>query len=109
VKFLIDAQLPPALAGSLRQAGFDAIAVRDIGLRDAKDGVIWQYALQHDAIVITKDEDFAQRTLFSPDSPVIVWLRLGNATNQQLLSWLMPQWPAVLARLEAGDRLIEVR
>jgi predicted nuclease of predicted toxin-antitoxin system len=59
--------------------------------------------------MITKDEDFAQRSLFRSESPVIIWLRLGNATNPQLLNWLMRQWPAVLTRLEAGDRLIEVR
>ncbi len=42
-------------------------------------------------------------------SSVIVCLRIGNATNPQLLNWLMPLWPAVLKRLDAGDRLIEVR
>jgi predicted nuclease of predicted toxin-antitoxin system len=42
VKFLVDAQLPPALAVALRQAGCDAVAVREVGLREAKDPVIWQ-------------------------------------------------------------------
>lgn len=109
MKLLVDAQLPPALAVALRQAGGDAVAVREVGLREAKDPVLWQYALDHQAVIVTKDEDFAQRSLFTSAAPVIVWLRIGNATNPQLLNWLMPQWPAVLARLEAGDRLIEVR
>jgi hypothetical protein len=40
---------------------------------------------------------------------VVIWLRIGNATNPELLGWFMPQWPSMLVRLQAGDRLIEVR
>jgi predicted nuclease of predicted toxin-antitoxin system len=37
VKFIVDAQLPPALALALRDRGVDAVAVREIGLREADD------------------------------------------------------------------------
>jgi predicted nuclease of predicted toxin-antitoxin system len=37
VKFVVDAQLPPALARLVREAGCDAFAVREIGLREASD------------------------------------------------------------------------
>jgi len=40
VKFLADAQLPPALARWLVEAGCEAQAVREIGLREADDGAI---------------------------------------------------------------------
>ncbi|MDX6574495.1 MAG: hypothetical protein QOE96_448 [Blastocatellia bacterium] len=60
--FLIDAQLPPALASWLIQQGHTAQHVDDLGLRNADDIVIWNHALESGAIVITKDEDFAERT-----------------------------------------------
>jgi predicted nuclease of predicted toxin-antitoxin system len=41
VNFLIDAQLPPALARWLREAGHGAAHVEDVGLRNADDVVIW--------------------------------------------------------------------
>jgi predicted nuclease of predicted toxin-antitoxin system len=44
VKFLVDAQLPPALARWLTEAGYEAQAVREIGLREADDGAIWRHA-----------------------------------------------------------------
>lgn len=44
MKFLVDAQLPPALARWLIEAGCEAQVVREIGLREADDGVIWRYA-----------------------------------------------------------------
>jgi predicted nuclease of predicted toxin-antitoxin system len=43
VKFLVDAQLPPALAYWLIEAGCEAQAVREIGLREG-DGAIWRHA-----------------------------------------------------------------
>ena len=46
MKFVVDAQLPPALARLLREAGCDAFAVREIGLREASDAEIWRYAVQ---------------------------------------------------------------
>lgn len=65
--------------------------------------------LQNHAAILTKDEDFAERSLCSPNPPVVIWLRIGNATNASLRSWLLPLLPAIMQRLRAGDTLIEVR
>jgi predicted nuclease of predicted toxin-antitoxin system len=108
VKFLVDAQLPPSLAATLCESGSDAVAVREVGLRDASDHDIWRYALREGLIIITKDEDFAERCLYEANQPVIVWLRIGNCSNEALLRWLLPLWPQVLRRITLGDRLIEV-
>jgi predicted nuclease of predicted toxin-antitoxin system len=40
---------------------------------------------------------------------VIIWLRIGNASNRALLEWLQPRWPQIVTLLNAGHRLIEVR
>ena len=53
MKFVVDAQLPPALARLLRETGCDAFAVREIGLREANDAEIWRYAVQQQAAIIT--------------------------------------------------------
>ena len=45
MRFLVDAQLPPALARLLITLGHTAEHVADIGLRDADDSPIWAYAL----------------------------------------------------------------
>ena len=96
------------LGAVLREAGCDAFAVREIGLREASDAEIWRYAVQQQAAIITKDEDFAEHCLYSRDQPVIVWLRIGNTSNQALLRWFVTLWPEIIRRMELGDRLIEV-
>ena len=108
MNFLVDAQLPPLLAQWLRDAGHQAQHVEEVNLREADDGDIWRHALLTSAIIVTKDEDFATRASRTAVTPVIVWLRLGNATNRALLAWLQPRWPGVLQLLKQGHRLIEV-
>jgi predicted nuclease of predicted toxin-antitoxin system len=107
--FLVDAQLPPALVNWLRAQGHAADHVESVGLGQAEDVDIWNRASEDGAIIITKDEDFAERIAREGDGPVIVWLRLGNSTNRALLQWLNPRWPEIAELLDSGTKLIEVR
>ena len=49
MRFLVDAQLPPALARWITEHGRDATHVADCGLAAADDRVIWQHAAASDA------------------------------------------------------------
>lgn len=54
--FWIDAQLPPQLAVWLAQHfGVHAVAVRELGLRDAPDREIFAAARDADAVLVSKD------------------------------------------------------
>jgi predicted nuclease of predicted toxin-antitoxin system len=108
VKFLVDAPLPPGLAAWLRERGHEAVPVREVALRDADDGLIWDRALQMGAAIITKDEDFAVRSQRAAGGPVIVWLRVGNASNRALRAWLEPRLAGIVQLVGQGSRLVEV-
>jgi predicted nuclease of predicted toxin-antitoxin system len=62
VNYVVDANLSPRLAEFLRDAGHDAVHVRDIGLRTASDDEIIDYAISTDRIVISHDTDKASNT-----------------------------------------------
>lgn len=109
MRFLVDAQLPPALASWLNQHGHAAKAVRELGLRDASDKAIWKFSHEDSCIIVTKDEDFVERTLRSNDGPQILWLRIGNCTNRVLFAWLEPLLPAILRELQTGVRIVEAK
>ena len=49
MRWIIDAQLPPALAEFLRARGHEASHVQDVGLRDKTDNEIWNHALSSGA------------------------------------------------------------
>jgi predicted nuclease of predicted toxin-antitoxin system len=56
----VDAQLSPSVARWLPEAlGVPAVAVRDLGLRDAADIEIHARAREAGAIILSKDADFA--------------------------------------------------
>jgi predicted nuclease of predicted toxin-antitoxin system len=80
-----------------------------VNLREAEDTPIWRYALDNQATLITKDEDFIERAKQTKPAPVIIWLRLGNASNRALQQWFMPQLPQILTWIEQEVRVIEIR
>ena len=109
MRFLVDAQLPPALARWLGDKGHAASSVRETGLLTSDDGSIRNFARQGDWVLITKDEDFAEEEIGFHAGPPVVWLRIGNATNLVLIAWLEPLLPEIIRQLESGQTLIEVR
>ena len=107
MRFLVDAQLPPALARWIASQGHEADHVADLGLEAASDRVIWE-RVASGTVIVTKDEDFAQRRALAPDGPQVVWLRIGNTRREPLLRWFASVFPQVLAALERGEPLVEV-
>jgi predicted nuclease of predicted toxin-antitoxin system len=107
-RFLVDAQLPPALARWLEKAGHHAQHVADIGLAQASDRDIWDRAIGAGAVIITKDEDFAQRKALEQNGPVVIWIRLPNTRKTYLLGWFERTLPTIEAALARGETLIEV-
>lgn len=108
-RFLIDAQLPPGLARGIAACGYEALHIVDTELREATDRNIWNYAAEHEFVVITKDADFVVMANLSSAGAPIVWVRLGNVGNARLWASFEPLLADILARLERGERLIEVR
>jgi len=77
-------------------------------MQAAPDVAIWDYASASSSVIITKDEDFAQRKVLGDNGPLIVWVRLPNTRRRDLLVWFETVLPDVLAALARGDTLIEV-
>jgi predicted nuclease of predicted toxin-antitoxin system len=109
VRFLIDAQLPPALAPHLVDLGHEAVHVGDVGLLTARDQDIWQYAVATGAVLVTKDEDFVtMRALSTPVGPPVIWVRVGNATRRALIRRFSAILPELLAALERGETVVQI-
>ncbi|OUZ08909.1 hypothetical protein BHE97_12335 [Aeromicrobium sp. PE09-221] len=109
MRFLVDAQLPPALARLLREHGHVAEHVTDIGPGDAPDRDLWRYALDHEAVIITKDEDFSLMFAMRGETPAVVWVRIGNTRRAALLIWFEPLIARIVELVGSGQRLIELR
>ncbi len=107
MRFLVDAQLPPALARRIEALGHSAEHVVDCGLQAAPDTEIRRYAASAGAVIVTKDEDFAVRVVLE-GGPAVVWVRLGNVRRTELLRRIDADFHALLAALERGETLVEI-
>jgi predicted nuclease of predicted toxin-antitoxin system len=56
--FVVDEDMSQSLARLLREAGHDAVHVRDVGLRGAPDVVVLRFAQDRGATLITEDIGF---------------------------------------------------
>ncbi len=106
--FLVDAQLPPALAEALSDAGYEAVHVADLNLLDATDRRIWDEAVSRSAVLVTKDRDFSLLRAAKSDGPVILWVRVGNADNRSLIARILRSLPAIVAAVERSETVIEL-
>ena len=75
MRFLIDAQLPSALARWISDHGRVAEHVAQPHLEAASDSAIWDFAIAASAVLVTKDEEFARWKALSKTGPPIVWIR----------------------------------
>ncbi|HWA90383.1 MAG TPA: DUF5615 family PIN-like protein [Rhizomicrobium sp.] len=108
MRFLVDAQLPPALAAWLRDAGHEAVALREIGLRDATDEQICAFAVANDYIIVTKDEDYAALVRKVPGRRIL-WVRTGNIVNRVLLAAFDAKWSEIAEHLESENPVVVLR
>ena len=58
VKFYTDTHIPKQVAVQLRKQGIDVVRCEDVGMAEADDEELLEYAVEHESAVITKDDDF---------------------------------------------------
>jgi predicted nuclease of predicted toxin-antitoxin system len=84
VKLLLDQNLSPRLVRTLEAVYPGSSHVRIVGLRDADDAVVWEFAREHDFIIVSKDSDFHQRSFVFGFPPKVIWIRRGNCPTQDI-------------------------
>jgi predicted nuclease of predicted toxin-antitoxin system len=80
MKLLFDQNLSHKLPRLLADIYPESTHVREVGLREADDVAIWQYAQANGLAIVSKDSDFQQRSLLHGAPPKFIWLRVGNCT-----------------------------
>ena len=108
MKFFVDEQLRVSLAKWLRDGGYEAEHIHELGLRSAADLAISERVADVRGVIVTKDSDFIELRRRRPEFQIL-WLRVGNIGTPQLLTRLEGVWPDVLQGLSAGDPVVEVR
>lgn len=84
MKLLFDENLAPTLVQVLTDIFPQSNHVARIGLGAAPDREVWEYAREHNYILVSKDSDFHELSLLYGSPPKVVWIRRGNCTTRQI-------------------------
>jgi predicted nuclease of predicted toxin-antitoxin system len=109
VKFLIDNQLPAALARFLTEAGHPSLHVLDFSLDEARNEVFWTFSREENFVLVSKDDDFLHLANRLNETGKFVWVRLGNCRKPALLERFHAQLPRIVEAIDEGDHIIELR
>ncbi len=105
--FIVDAQLPPALARFLAEKGHAAEHVQDLGMLSAEDMAIWKHAREVGAVIVSKYEGFCSFSVADSNVPRCCGSYWEYGTRD-LLSRIDRAWSAVERALVYGEKLVEL-
>ena len=78
MKLLFDQNLSDQLVTQLADLFPNSVHVKTVGLDNAADTELWNYARDNDLFIVSKDADFSNRSAIHGFPPKVIWLRLGN-------------------------------
>ncbi len=108
MKFLLDENLSPLHARTVRGMGHDAVSVAEIGLSGAGDEEVRAAAIAEQRVLLTLDADFANVLRYpTAETPGVVRLRLHPATEDAIDEMLKGAIPRV-AEVGVHGRLVVV-
>jgi len=84
VKLLFDQNTSPDLVEALADLFPGSEHVFHLQLHESDDVVVWEFARQHDFIVVSKDADFSELSMQLGYPPKLLWLRIGNCRTREI-------------------------
>ena len=103
MKLLLDENLSKRLVPFLQADYPDTSQVVLLGLEQASDREIWQYAKQHDYVIVTKDSDYQDLNELYGSPPQVILLMLGNSDKARLLKVLIDRKKDIQQLLSSPD------
>jgi len=84
MKLLFDHNLSPRLVARLADIYPQSSHLYFLGLDQANDRDVWQYARDNEYIIVTKDADFYDLVILLGSPPKLIWIQLGNCTTSEI-------------------------
>ncbi|MEY3421710.1 MAG: hypothetical protein RIR48_2006 [Bacteroidota bacterium] len=103
MKFLIDAQLPKALAIFLNNQGYQSIHTLDLPSKNkTSDSEIIELSLRENLIVISKDSDFYNSFLQKGEPYKLIYLKVGNMSTTEISSLFANNLSVIINQITAN-------
>ena len=108
MKLLLDHNLSPTLLRALADVFPDSEHVDNVGMAEAEDAIVWNYARTNKLTIVSKDWDFVLRSMLYGHPPKVIYVRLGNCPTSAVLNTLRDSFDLIkgLAESESESYLI---
>ena len=104
MKLLFDQNLSPRLVKLLADEFPESNHVYPLGLGEAEDAEVWQYAKENGFTLVTKDADFGDMSILRGFPPKVVWIRRGNCKTSDTENILRASFDAI-AQMENDSEI----
>lgn len=95
MKLLLDENLSRRIVPFIQDLYPNSTQVALVGLEQADDKTIRQYAIDNSFIIATKDADFYEMNILYGQPPKIVWLKMGNQSKAATIKTLQDHQKAI--------------
>lgn len=100
--FLVDVNLPKKFS-FFNYPNFEHVVDLDPIMTDRN---IWDYAINENKVILTKDTDFYEMSMTSEYKPKIIFFQFGNITLKELHNFFEINWNSILAHLDDADFIV---
>ena len=101
VKLLLDENLSDRIISRVVDLFPDSTHIKAVGLREADDFVVWEWAKKHGFTIVSKDTDFHQRAIVFGHPPKFIWLRVGNCETSLITNLLRSRYQVIRQFIES--------
>ena len=91
MKLLFDQNVSYKIVRRLQEDFPGCSHISNIGLLDATDNAIWEYAKNMDYCIVTFDYDFIDFSMLRGAPPKVIIIRKGNTKTESLVSLFLSQ------------------
>ena len=103
---LFDQNVSSKIAKQLEDTFPGAQQVRHLGLEDASDIEIFEYAKRNGYAIVTFDSDFVDLNVLKGFPPKIIWLRTGNLSTKSIAELMNKNVVAIRNFLQSEEAQI---
>jgi len=99
MKLLFDQNISYRIVSLVSHKYPDARHINQVGLEDATDNSIWNFAKENNYTIVTFDSDYYDLSIIRGCPPKIIWLRIGNTSTTMVAKVLNDDFTLIEAFL----------
>ena len=83
--------------------------MKELGLENATDLEIFEFAKNNDYLIVTFDSDFCDLSIINGFPPKIIWIRTGNTTTTHLEKLIRERTDLIILFTNENYGCLEIR